>query len=127
MSTTEKRVIGGLQQLTHMLFNDHFKANRASDAEANSADKENSGGKFIQSDEISSSIERPSTSFDTSQVVEADSAGSIRLMYDDAHSGSEKFCAMVVRQIAHLEEYEDWHDTQLNAYDNASGQFFKRI
>lgn len=120
MSITEKRVIGGLQQLTHVLFNEHFKSNKAAGAEAGLADKENTA--FIQSAEISSSNERPATSSDAGQqVADADSATNT----DDAHIGSERFCAMVVRQIAHLEEYDDWHSTQLNAYDNASGQFFQ--
>lgn len=120
MSTTEKRVIGGLQQLTHLLFNNHFK--HTTDTTEPNNDKENA---FIQSDEITSSNDgRPSTSCDSS-TMDKENQGNFRMIFDDAHVGSEKFCAMVVRQIAHLDEYDDWHSTQLNAYAKTSGEFFE--
>lgn len=119
MSTTEKRVIGGLQQLTQLLFNDHFKQANASQP---NNDKENTS--FIQSEEISSTNERPSSSCDSSHHNDKENKANLSMILDEAHIGSEKFCAMVVRQIAHLDEYDDWHNTQLNAYDKASGAFF---
>lgn len=119
MSTTEKRVIGGLQQLTQLLFNNHFK-HTADSSEPNN-DKENA---FIQSDEITSSNDRASTSACDS-AMDKENHGNFRMILDEAHVGSEKFCAMVVRQIAHLDEYDDWHSTQLNAYAKTSGEFFE--
>lgn len=124
MSTTEQRVIGGLQQLTQLLFNNHFK--HTADTTESINDKENA---FIQSGEITSSNhvireERPSTSCDSS-IMDKENQGNFRMIFNDAHVGSEKFCAMVVKQIAHLDEYDDWHSTQLNAFAKTSGEFFE--
>lgn len=114
---TEKRVIGGLKELTELLFRQHYKDKNEADQNEN---------KFVQSEEISTSSECPSSSSIESTDKEN---GNFQQFLDSAmKDGAEKFCAMVVQQLTnqqHIDHHEEWHKGQLNAYNFAHEQLFE--
>lgn len=129
MSTTEKRVIGGLKQLTEFLFKQHFKSN--GQVELNAADTTDEA---TQSDEVSSSIELPSDDDvkgdkeNNSKTVPIHSSMDSAMHYQEA----ELFCGMVVEQLtttgqrAEKPPSDEWHRGQLDAYNLAHKRLFDK-
>lgn len=121
---TEKRVIGGLQNLTHLLFNNHFKHNDMNGKQFTNENANNS----IQSNEITTSSESPTST--TADVINKENNRNLPSVFKATHDGCEKFCALVVQQLAgdeNVELYEeDWHRDQLNAYNNAHDHIFEK-
>lgn len=118
LTTTEKRVIGGLKNLTESLFKQNYKQNATADESI-----ENSN--LLRTGETSSSSEVPSgTNINTGK----ENSGNFQRFLDDAmKDGAEKFCAMVVQQLTtqtHIEHNEEWHRGQLNAYNVAHERLF---
>lgn len=119
---TEKRVIGGLKQLTELLFQQHYKRH---ENEVDSSQNENN---FVQSDEITTSAETPSSS-NIAMNDGKENDGNFQQFLDSAmKDGAEQFCAMVVQQLTnqqHIEHNEEWHHGQLNAYNFAHERLFE--
>lgn len=115
---TEKRVIGGLQKLTDMLFKQYYKQNP-------DEDNENEVDGNMQSDEttMSSDVDAPTSAKKLRLKKENDEN-----IHQFSDKGAEKFCAMVVNQLARgtdeVAQADEWHRGQLNAYDTAQQHFF---
>lgn len=65
----------------------------------------------------------------TTDVIKAINKENLPNIFEAAHDGSEKFCALVVQQLAgddNVELYEeDWHRDQLDAYNKAHDRIFE--
>lgn len=122
---TEKCVIGGLKQLTELLFKQHYKHNEITDDAVTRCDEP------LQSDEVTTSTEFEATSSDTQ--TEKENNGNFQKFLDNAMQDghAEQFCAMVVRQLTDggdsVDHSDEWHRGQLDAYNNANKHFFERI
>lgn len=116
LSMTEKRVIGGLQKLTDLLFKQYYKQNPDEDN-----DNEVDGN--MQSDEVTMSSDVPTST--TKLRLNKENDENIHQFSD---KGAEKFCAMVVNQLTRgtdeVAQADEWHRGQLNAYDTAQQHFF---
>lgn len=113
---TEKRVIGGLQKLTDLLFKQYYKQN-------SDEDNENEVDGNMQSDEVTMSSDAPTST--TKLRLNKENDENIHQFSD---KGAEKFCAMVVNQLTRgtdeVAQADEWHRGQLNAYDTAQQHFF---
>lgn len=118
LTMTERRVIGGLKNLTELLFKQNYKQNETTAESTENSDTQ-------QTDEISTSSESPSGS---NTNTDKENSGHFQRFLDDAmKDGAEKFCAMVVQQLTtqtHIEHNEEWHRGLLNAYNLAHEQLF---
>lgn len=122
MTTTEKRVIGGLTQLTELLFKPHYKHN--DNAEATVSQNVDS----IQSDEESTSSENDANSTDMQTDMEN---GNCQQYLNNAmdNGQAEQFCGMIVRTLttgSPIDHIEEWHRDQLDAYNLAHERLFER-
>lgn len=126
MSTTEKRVIGGLKQLTELLFKQHFKQDANNQIDNNES---------LKSDEMAMNVEYSTSSganmygnkenTDESGQFQENVPDECGAMYDEA----EMFCGMVVQQLTTVDpkdHKEEWHHGQLNAYNWAHEQLFEK-
>lgn len=126
---SEKRVIGGLKQLTELLFQQHYKNNTD---ETDSNQDENMP---VQSDEISmyrtaeTVPEKQCVNMDMNMDLPKENDGNFQQFLDSAmKDGAEQFCAMVVQQLTnqqHVEQHDEWHRGQLNAYNLAHQRLFE--
>lgn len=115
LSTTEKRVIGGLQKLTELLFKQHFKPN------ANEGNMDNGGP--VQSDENAMSVDYSTTNGTANMYADKENTD------ENPPDEAEVFCGMVVQQLTTSdpnEQKEDWHRGQLNAYNWAHDKLFDK-
>lgn len=118
LTMTEKRVIGGLKNLTELLFKQNYKQNETVTESTENSDP-------LQPDEISTNSEVPSAS--DINTDKENSENFQRFLDDAMKDGAEKFCAMVVQQLTtqtHIEHNEEWHRGQLNAYNLAHERLF---
>lgn len=118
---TEKRVIGGLQQLTELLFKQHFKQNAVTQND-----------EPLQYDEVSTStvFEATSSGMETDDKENVDGPFQQFLdnAMDDGHG--ETFCAMVINQLTDghpVDHREEWHHGQLEAYNQAHKRLFEQV
>lgn len=117
---TEKRVIGGLKQLTELIFKQHYKQNQcAEDIVSQSVEP-------LQSDEVSTSNEYKASSSDVENDKEN---GNFQKFLDNAlgNGEAEQFCAMVVKHLTTgepIDHSEEWHRGQLDAYNLAHERLF---
>lgn len=121
LSTTEKRVIGGLKNLTELLFKDHFKQ---------TGDGQSDDNEPIKSDEMAMNVEY-STSSDEHAFANKENADGNVQQFEEKKA--ESFCAMVVSQltsgddpISNDHKNEEWHHGQLKAYNWAHDQLFEK-
>lgn len=117
---TEKRVIGGLKQLTELIFKQHFKQNQMSE------DSVTQTNEPLQSDEVSTSMEYEATS---SGMQPDKENGHFQQFLDKAmgNGQAEQFCAMVVKHLTTgepIDHSEEWHRDQLDAYNLAHERIF---
>lgn len=121
---TEKRVIGGLKQLTELLFKQHYKHGQNTENTITQHDER------IQSDEVTTGTKRESTPSDM-QTDKENNENCQRFLDNAMQDGhAEQFCAMVVRQLTtadSIEHSEEWHRGQLDAYNMAREHFFERV
>lgn len=127
---TEKRVIGGLQKLTDMLFKQYYKDNNQTeygDGNSNSNSNGNNVDENVQSDEVTTSREIAASNT-TEMRTNKENDGNIQHFLDnDMQNGAEQFCAMVVHQLTDgnmVEQADEWHLGQLDAYNKAHQRFF---
>lgn len=117
---SEMRVIGGLKNLTELLFKQNYKQNATANESTENSDP-------LQTDEKSTSSEVPSGS---NTNTDKENSGNFQRFLDDAmKDGAEKFCAMVVQQLTtqtNIEHNEEWHRGQLNAYNLAHERLFHK-
>lgn len=115
---TEKRVIGGLKNLTELLFKQNYKQNETEAELTKNSDPPHT-------DDKSTSSQVPS---DSNMNTDKENSGNFQRFLDDAmKDGAEKFCAMVVQQLTaqtHIEHNDEWHRGQLNAYNLAHERLF---
>lgn len=116
---TEKRVIGGLQQLTELLFKKHFKQNVVT-----------RNDELLQSDEVSTSTVFEASSSDMQTDKEND--GSFQKFLDNAMEDGhgEQFTAMVINQLTAghpVDHSDEWHHGQLEAYNQAHKRLFEQV
>lgn len=122
LSTTEKRVIGGLKQLTELLFKEHYKPN---------ANERMNNDEPIQSDELTMGMEY-STSSGANMYANKENTDENDYSPDErdaTYDGAEVFCGMVVQQLTTSDpndHTEEWHRGQLNAYNWAHEQLFEK-
>ncbi|XP_031626694.1 uncharacterized protein LOC116342983 [Contarinia nasturtii] len=124
LSMTERNVIGGLKQLTELLFKQHYKQNQNDENDVTQSEE------FLQSDEVTTSTESEPNSSDMQSDKE--NSGNFQRFLDNAmgNGHAESFCAMVVRQLTSadsIQHSEEWHRGQLDAYNMARQHFFERI
>lgn len=127
LSTTEKRVIGGLKQLTELLFKQYYKPN------SNGQDNVDGVNEPLQSDEVTKSIEYP-TPNDTDMQIDKENAADGHFQQKQSDNNTtpdeaEMFCGMVVQQLTTVEPVdhsEEWHRGQLEAYNKAHERIFER-
>lgn len=113
MSTTEKRVISGLKQLTELLFKEHFKPNVNEKLDNNEP---------MQSDENAMDMEF-STSSGANMYTGKENTD------ENVPDEAEVFCGMVVQQLTagdRNDHKEEWHHGQLNAYNWAHEKLFEK-
>lgn len=128
LSTTEKRVIGGLKQLTELLFKQHYKPN---------ANEQLGNDEPMQSNEVAMSMDYSTSSGANMYTNKENTDGNVHFdenLPDESdamyHEAGEAFCGMVVQQLTtgdpndHKEE--EWHRGQLNAYNWAHEQLFEK-
>lgn len=118
---TEKRVIGGLKQLTELLFKQHYKQDNQNQSVFTQSDEP------VQSDEVSTSTEYEATSSDMQMDKEND--GRFQQFLDNAMEDGqgEQFCAMVLEHLTtanSIDHSEEWHRGQLDAYNLAHKRLF---
>lgn len=117
---TEKRVIGGLKQLTELLFKQHYKQQNTNQCHSIQNDEP------LQSDEVTTSTEFEATSSDMQSDKENDER--FQQYIDDGHG--EHFCALVVKQLTSksaVNHSEEWHRGQLEAYNMAHKRLFEQV
>lgn len=120
LSMTEKRVIGGLKQLTELLFKQHYKQQDSNQCHSTQSDEP------LQSDEVTTSTEFEATSSDAQSDKENDER--FQQYIDDGQG--EHFCAMVVKQLtskSSIDHSEEWHHGQLEAYNMAHKRLFEQV
>lgn len=123
LSTTEKRVIGGLKQLTELLFKEHYKQNAKDQKDTNEP---------LKSDEMETNVDYPSSSGANMYANKENTDGNVKQIEDnvpDESGGAEVFCGMVVQQLTTGESKdhtEEWHHGQLNAYNWAHEKLFQK-
>lgn len=125
LSTTERRVIGGLKQLTELLFKEHYKHNSIEDDNVDGINEP------LQSDEITTSTEcATSSTMDMQTDKENNANGQYQLDSNESmHDEAELFCGMVVQQLTTgdaVDHTEEWHRGQLKAYTAAHERLFER-
>lgn len=118
LSMTEKHVIGGLKQLTELLFKQHYKHNITDE-----------NNEPLQSDEVTTSTEYEATSIDNQ--TDKENNDRIQQFLDNAMGDGhgEQFCAMVIEQLTsgHSTHHsEEWHRGQLEAYNMAHKRLFEQ-
>ena len=119
---TEKRVIGGLKQLTELLFKQHYKQQDSNQCHSTVTQSEVP----LQSDEVTTSTEFEATSSDMQSDKENDER--FQQYIDDGQG--EHFCAMVVKQLtskSSVDHSEEWHRGQLEAYNMAHKRIFEQV
>lgn len=123
---TEKRVIGGLKQLTESLFKQYFKQN---ENDENSID---GCSETLQSDEvaIATAYSAPNNIENHPTHPDKENNGHFQQFLDNAmQGGAEQFCAMVVEHLTagnQEDQSEEWHRDQLNAYNMAHERLFEK-
>lgn len=127
MSTTEKRVIGGLKQLTELLFKEHFKPN---------GDDQSDGNEPMKPNEMAMNVEYPTSSDEHALANKENADGNVQQFQENVPNDdspmcdeAEVFCGMVVHQLTSggsNDHKEEWHHGQLNAYNWAHDQLFEK-
>lgn len=128
MSTTEKRVIGGLKHLTELLFKEHFKQTGDDQCDSNQP---------MKSDEMAMNVEYPTSSHQHAFANKENADENGQQFQEDVPSESgpmcdeaEKFCGIVVHQLtSHSNDHsndQEWHHGQLNAYNWAHDKLFEK-
>lgn len=116
-------MIGGLKQLTELLFKQHYKPN--------STEQDNIDGinEPLQSDEVTTSTEYP-MSIDSDTQTDKENVNFQQNQPDNTTPDeAEIFCGMVVQQLTTVEPIEhdeEWHRGQLDAYNKAHERLFER-
>lgn len=124
LSTTERHVINGLKQLTELLFKQHFKPN------LNEEDNVDENNEPLQSNEVSTSIEYPtSTNSNMQNNKENHDDGQQCQANSNTNDEGENFCRMIIQQLKAgdaIKHSEEWHRGQLDAYNIAHKRIFER-
>lgn len=120
---TEKRVIGGLQKLTDLLFKQYYKDSQDDEENQNQVDG------TLQSNEVTTSTQYAASSTNNVHVyTNKENDENFEQFVDNGiHNGAEQFCAMVVHKLAGdgvVQRAEEWHRDQLDAYNQAQKHFF---
>lgn len=122
LSMTEKRVIGGLKQLTELLFKEHYKQPDSNQCHSTVSQRDEP----LQSDEVTTSTEFEATSSD----MQSDKENDERFQQYIDNGQGERFCAMVVKQLtskSSIDHSEEWHHGQLEAYNMAHKRLFEQV